>query len=216
MYEIEIPSLYLLAGIMVYATIHHLSIALKPPRNYMQMLFAGICLCAVQVAIFHSQSLQATNVIDFVRALKGTLAAGVLFYILFIWFIALRTGIRPRFLLVALTALFTGMFVVNLTQPYSLQYDQLDGLYTLHLPWGEAVTRGKGHNGPWMFIAVAGVIVAFGYALYALGSVFHRDRRRTDLFIMLAIGIFLFSQMLLDCFIRTVGVSDEKRAIFRH
>ncbi len=195
MYNIEIPSLYLLAGIMVYATIHHLSIALKPPRNYMQMVFAGLCLCAVLLAIFHSQSLQATNLFEFVQALKGTLAAGLLFYPLFFWFIAIRTGIRPRFLLGVLTVLFAVLFVVNLTQPYSLQYNQLDELYTLQLPWGEAVTRGKGHNGPWIFITIAGIVVVFGYALYALGSVFHRDRQRTDLLIILAIGIFLLSQI---------------------
>jgi len=193
--EIVIPSLYLLAGIMVYATIHHLTITLKPPRNYIQLLFAGICLCTVLVAIFLSRTLQATNNADFVRALKEILASGMLFYSLFIWFIALRTGIKPRSFLVALTTLFAVLLVVNLTQPYSLQYDQLDGIYYMQLPWGEVVTRGKGHNGLWFFFAIAGVIVAFGYALFALGSVLHREHRRTDLYIIFAIGIFLLFQI---------------------
>ncbi|MGA7193451.1 MAG: hypothetical protein WBW94_07440, partial [Anaerolineales bacterium] len=194
MYQIEIPSLYLLAGIMVYATIHHLTIALKTPRNYMQMLFSGICMCAVLLAIFHSRSLQASNFSEFVRALKETLAAGMVFYPLFIWFIALRTGIRPRFLLAALTVLFAFLFVVNLAQPYSLQYDQLDGIYTLHLPWGEAITRGIGHNGLSAFIAIAGLAAVFGYALYALVTTYRRSRRRTDLFLIFGIGIFLLAQ----------------------
>ena len=195
MYEIEIPSLYVLAGIMVYATIHHLTIALKAPRNYTQLLFAGICLCAVSVAIFHSRSLQATNNTDFVGAVKETLAAGILFYPLFIWFTALRTQIRPWVLLVALTALFTVLFVVNLAQPYSIQYAQFDGIYYMHLPWGEVVTRGRGHSGPWVYIALAGVITAFGYALHALIRVFQRDRRRTDLYLIYAVGIFLLFQI---------------------
>ncbi len=42
--------------------------------------------------------------------------------------------------------LFAVLFVVNLTQPYSLQYDQFDGIRTLNLPWGETVTRGDGHK----------------------------------------------------------------------
>lgn len=195
MYEIEIPSLYLLAGIMVYATIHHLTIALKPPRNTMEMLFAGICLCTVLLAVFHSRSLQTTNNIDFVRALKETIASGMLFYPLFIWFVALRTGIRPRSLLVALTVLFTGLFVINLAQPYSLQYDQFGGIYYSQLPWGEVIARGKGHNGPWTFIAIAGIVVASGYGLYALVTAFHRERKRTDLFLIFAIGILILFQI---------------------
>ena len=193
MYQIEIPSLYLLAGIMVYATIHHLTIALKSPRNYMQMLFSGICMCAVLIAIFHSRSLQATNFSEFIRALKETLAAGMVFYPLFIWFIALRTGIRPRFLLAALTVLFAFLFVVNLAQPYSLQYEQLDGIYTLHLPWGEAITRGIGHNGPRPTSPLPGSR-HFGYALYALVTTYRRGRQRTDLFMIFGIGIFLLAQ----------------------
>ncbi len=132
---------------------------------------------------------------EFVGALKGNLAAVFLFLIVFPWFIALYTGKRPMPLLAGLSALFAVLFVVNLMQPYSLQYDRFDGVRTLSLPWGETATRGIGHNGVWVYFAIAGVMSVFGYALYALGSLYRRDRRGADIWMMLAIGLFLLSSI---------------------
>lgn len=190
---IVIPILYMLAGVMVYAVIYHFAIALNSPRGHVQMLVAGMCLFTIPYALFHAQTLQATTPEQFAWALKLSLAALMPFVLLFSWFIALYTGKRPQLLLAGLTVLFAVAFAANLMQPYSLQYDHLDGIHTLHLPWGETVTRGDGHHGPWTYITVAGIAVLFGYALYALGSVYRRYRRRTDLFMLVAVGLFLFA-----------------------
>jgi len=125
---------------MVYATVHHFIIALKSPLDRLHMLFASMCLLTVPFALFHAVALQSANITDFVWALKWTLAAVFLIFLLFPWFIALHTGKRPKPFLAGLSVLFAVLFVVNLLQPYSLQYEHLDGLHTLHLPWGEAVS----------------------------------------------------------------------------
>jgi diguanylate cyclase (GGDEF)-like protein/PAS domain S-box-containing protein len=189
--ELLVQSLYLFAGIMAYATIHHLTIALNSSHDRVQMLFACICLSSIPFAMFYVQTLQATNIIDFVRALKWSIATALLALLLFPWFIALYTGIFSRPLLSGLSVLFAVVLVVNQLQPYSLQYDYIDGLRTLQLPWGESVTRGVGHPNSWFFIAIPAVMAGFGYAFYALGRAYHRDRRHTYLWMMLAIGLFL-------------------------
>ncbi|MGO9446570.1 MAG: PAS domain S-box protein [Thiobacillaceae bacterium] len=193
MIEIVIPSLYLVAGMIAYASIHHFAIALTFPNDRVRMLFAGMCALMVPFTIFDAISLQAPGTMEFAHALKWNLAFGLLCFSLFPWFIALHTGKMWRPLMVGLSVLFVSLFAVNLVQPYSLQYDQLNGLRTLHLPWGEVVSRGVGHNGGWAYIAIAGSLVTFGYALFAFGGVRHRYRSRTDLATVLAIGLFLVS-----------------------
>jgi diguanylate cyclase (GGDEF)-like protein/PAS domain S-box-containing protein len=189
--EIVIPSLYIFAGIMAYATVYHFTMALNPPHDRMQILFACMCLCAMPFAIFHAQALQATSIIGFVHALKWSLAFGFLMLFTFPWLIALYTGLHLRTLLVGISVLCGVAFMVNLMQPYSLQYGQLNGIRTLQLPWGETVTRGIGYPGPWIYIAIIVILVIFGYALFALGRMYHRDRRHANLWMLLAVGLFL-------------------------
>lgn len=103
MVEILIPGLYLSAGIMAYATIQHLSIARQPPYDLTQLLFGGMCMVAVLFAIFQAKMLQSFDIAEFIVVLKIILTFGLLFYVLFIWFISLHTGSRPRYLLEGLS-----------------------------------------------------------------------------------------------------------------
>jgi len=193
MHEIVIPSLYLLTGVMVYATTHHFVVALKPPHDRVHLTFAFMCLLAVAYILTDIQTLQASSTEDYVRALKWNASAALLFFLLFPWFIAWHTGRSFRPLLTGLSLLFAVLCIVNLAQPYSLLYDRLDGLSTLQLPWGETVTRGNGHNGAPIYLAIAGIMTAFGYALYVLGSTYRRHRRGMDLAMIIAVGLFLLT-----------------------
>ncbi|MGA7594796.1 MAG: PAS domain S-box protein [Gallionella sp.] len=89
--------------------------------------------------------------------------------------------------------LFAALFAVNLLQPDSLQYDQLDGIRALRLPWGETVTRGIGHTGHWFHLSMIGVVLVLVFALYALGGAYRRNRQRTDLWMFLAAGLLLLT-----------------------
>jgi diguanylate cyclase (GGDEF)-like protein/PAS domain S-box-containing protein len=194
--EIVIPGLHLFAGIMVYATFHHFSNALYTPRDPIQMLFGGICALAVPFAIFHAQMLQATDAVEYVRALKWNLSSAILLFILFLWFIALHTRMRHWFFPAGFSVLFAILFVVNLAQPFSLQYDHIERIQAFQLPWGEVIARGDGHSGFWAYIIIAGLIAAFAYVLYALINKYHRSRLFTDMCMLFAVGIFLLATIL--------------------
>ena len=196
MNEILISGLHLFAGIMVYATFHHFSNALYRPRDPVQMLFGGICALAVPYAIFHAQMLQATDASSYVSALKWNLSSAFVLFICFIWFIALYTGARPKFLPAGLSTLFAILAVVNLIQPFSLQYDQIDGIQMLRLPWGEVIAHGDGRSGFWAYLTISGVIVAFAYVIYVLIQKYRQSRLFTDMSMLLAVGIFLLGSIL--------------------
>lgn len=193
---IVIPGLYLFSGIMVYATFHHISNALYPPRDPTQMLFGCICALAVPFTLFHVQMLQATDAVEYVRALKWNLSSAILLFILFVWFIALYTGARHWFFLTGFSALFAILFVINLMQPFSLQYDHIDRIHTLQLPWGEVIARGDGHSGFWAYIIIAVVISAFTYVLYTLINKYRRLHLFADMWMLLAVGVFLLVTIL--------------------
>jgi len=205
--NVVVPGFYCLAGIMAYAAVYHFSVGGRSTRERVHLLFSGMCLAIMLMAYFGAQTLQATGIGEAVWDLKGGLAAVAVFFILFPWFIALYTGKRPLPLLVGLSLLFVVMLVANLIEPYSVQFDRIDGLHHLHLPWGEVVTRVQGHHGFWLYFSVASVASAFGFALVAVGGEYRRHRRRTDLAILLAIGIFLLTAIQ-GALVR-LGVSDS-------
>jgi len=191
MNEIIIPGLYLLSGISAYATIIHLTAGGLRPFDLTHVMFAGLCLLMIPFALSHALTLQANDIREFIAALKWTLSIVFIFVALFIWFIAQYTGKHPLPLLIGLSVLFAVLFVTNLKQHYSLQYNDIIDLRILRLPWGETVTRAVGHKGSWVYIAITGVMLAFSYALYALASLYRRNRNRTSLYMIFAIVLFL-------------------------
>lgn len=196
MNEILIPSLYLLAGIMVYAMFHHFSSAIYSVYAPLQMLFSGMCLLAVPFAIFHIHMLQATDMAGFISALKWNISFAILFMLVFPWFIRLYTGRQSTTFLVVLSSLLSVALMANLIQPFTLQYDQFEGIHRLKLPWGETVTRGDGHGGYWAYYTFACVMAGLGYVLHALVSHYRASRQFNDLCMLFAVVLFLIGATL--------------------
>jgi diguanylate cyclase (GGDEF)-like protein/PAS domain S-box-containing protein len=193
MTEIVIPSLYLLAGILAYASIHHLAYALSPPRDRVHMLFAAMCMFAVPFALFHAQNLQAANDIEFIHSIKLEYLFLIPIYVSLAWFTALYTGKLPKPFLAGITLVGLIVSLANLYQPYSLQYDRFDGIRTLQLPWGELVSRGIGQPGPLMYLATVTFFLVVGFVLYSLGNAYRREHRHTDLWMLFAFWLFMLS-----------------------
>ncbi|MFI4938752.1 MAG: EAL domain-containing protein [Burkholderiales bacterium] len=176
---------------MSFATGHHLLAAFNQPRDRAQLLFSGITFLSVLQAISFIYTLQAVNIVEYVDALRWNIAATLLLMLLLPWFIALLTGIIPRSFLLWFSVLQVVFFAVNLAQPYTLQFDHLDGLHTLNLPWGEQVTRGHGHPGFVTYAVISVVALNFGFTLYALASAYRRDRKLMDLWMLIAFWLYL-------------------------
>lgn len=193
MTDIAQLGMLVLAGICGFAGINHLLLGFHQRPNVSQLLFAGLCLLMIPLTISQILIFQAANKREFIQALNWSFSVLCLFYGLFPWFIARHTGKLPLPLLIGLSTLFALFFVVNQTQPYSLQYQHFEGIRTLQLPWGELVTRGIGDNSVWTYLTIAAVFMAHGYALYAIGERYRRESRGTDLAMLLAVGVFLLA-----------------------
>jgi diguanylate cyclase (GGDEF)-like protein/PAS domain S-box-containing protein len=180
MVEIIIPSLYILIGVCAYASFIHFSVGFYKPLDSTQIMFAGACLSVMLFAFFHIQALQAVKLDEFVFALRWSLVFSIIIYGCLIWFVALYSNVKPLLLLKGFALTLAVLFVVNLIQPYSLQYDNISYLYPLRLPWGETITLAKGHNSVWFIIAIVMIAVSLIYMFYAFGSYYLGSRKRVS------------------------------------
>jgi diguanylate cyclase (GGDEF)-like protein/PAS domain S-box-containing protein len=181
----------LLAGIVVYGMVQHLILADTSTRRSSHLLFSAMCLSITVFAVFGVRILHSATDAEFIQSLRMNVAAALLLVTLLLWFIAEYTGKRSLPVLRAMTLLMAVLFMINLVQPNTLQYDRFVGIYKLQLPWGEVITRGNGHNGPWSYLAIASVFAIFGYAIYALTDLYRRSGRRTAAWILFATVLFV-------------------------
>jgi diguanylate cyclase (GGDEF)-like protein/PAS domain S-box-containing protein len=189
---ILIPSFWILAGICIYATVVHASIAFRQTKiNYTHLFFSGMCLLSVPFIFTHTLLLHAFQPADFITALRWNIAVVALQLILLVWFIALYSRVRPNWLLYGLSLTFLIMFVANWVQPYSLQYISFDGIRPYILPWGEEVGLPVGKNGNWFKFGVMAVLFAYGYALYALVVCYRREGERATMVMLFAVIVYL-------------------------
>jgi len=191
MSEIVIPGLFFLTGISAYAAVNHFSICSHRPLDRVHLLFAGMCVIMILFSLAHIAAYHAITVAEYVTALRWSLSFILVYLFVFPWFIAEYTGVRPLPLLAVFSILFAVLFLANMLQPYTLQYQTIESLTRLHLPWGEELTLPLGRNGGWFAITLAVILSEFGFSFYALTVLYRRGRKRTALIMMLAVGIFL-------------------------
>lgn len=190
MVELIAPGLYVISGVLAYAAVHHLGLGLASLRNPRHLILAAMCLLVALGAIFHAQMIHAASVADYVLALRKNLHAYIVAVALLPWFVASYTGIRVLPFLTAHSVLFAALLVANQTLPDGLQYDQIAGIYRLHLPWGEIVARARGRAGLWTDVGALGFCGAIGYAIWALNASYRRTRSRAALWMLAGTGLF--------------------------
>lgn len=188
---IVIVSLLVLTGICAYAAMNHAFIAFKKPYSRVHFLFAMMCVLMVAFELSHFLAYTAPTLSEYIFNLKWQLTVIFVFFTLFPWFVSEYSGVRPLWLLIGLTGLAAVLVVVNVLQPYSLQFAEVNHLETVQLPWGEKVMRPVGRNSMAFFIGFGEVIVACAFALYAFSVRYYRDRMGTTLAMLFAMGVLL-------------------------
>lgn len=190
MIHIILPGLYLFSGVCLHACLTHIWAGLRQPYHLAQIAFSATSLIAALFAIAHGYALQASDPGQFVVALKWSIALALLFCMLLILFAALytrnSTAVTPK----GLYLLLAVFFVINLVQPYSLQYEDFRELRTITLPWGEPITLANGKISAWFYYGLTTLVIGFGYVVYSFGRFYFLERRGTNL-------IFLLTSILL-------------------
>lgn len=191
-----VPLLYGLAGVCGYAGLHHLLVACRRPVQRTHLLFALLCFAVAFHVIAKAGAYHADSAQALVALRRWEASGGLVFFAVLPWFVAEYTGVRPRWLLAALSGIFTVVFAANLVLPYGGQFTELPRLEYMSLPWGEQIVdlrvhqRSAWHNAAWM-----GIALVFTYGFYACTRQYHAGvhaRARTLALALALFGVFAF------------------------
>jgi PAS domain S-box-containing protein len=187
-----LPALYGLAGICVYTALHHGLISLQRPRERSRLLFAAISLLVALYVGAKGSAYQADTSEALVLWRRWEVSLAAMVFMLLPWFVADYTEVRPRRLLIGLSALIGLILAANLVLPYGLHYIEMPRLDRFTLPWGEQVAdlRVKRH-GAWHDIGWLGMLASFAFAIYASVRQYRRGAHRKARMLMLAMALFL-------------------------
>lgn len=196
MHAILINTLYLLAGICVYAAFTHFVNGTAKPLDRTSIVFSGVCLLVAAAAISRSFVIQSTNLEEYINALKWNVSASLGVILLLPWFVGFYTGLLAKRYLAFVSSLVVLCIAADLYLPLGISYHEINALRFYRLPWGEAVSHGVGRHGPFGFIALAAVSTILGRILYDLLKTYRDRKRRSDLYMIYAFGLFsVFASM---------------------
>jgi PAS domain S-box-containing protein len=179
-----------MTGFCAFAALHHGLAVVQRQVSQVHLLFAALCLSIVTMILARAGAYQAQTVQALIPLRKWEVSAVCIFFMLFPWFVAKYTGVRPRRLLGGLTAFWGLIFVVSLGLPYGLQYADMPRMAYFDLPWGERVVDLRVlQPGIWLMTGWAGIFVVMAYSFHACLDQFRRGQPKRALALGWALGL---------------------------
>ena len=194
MSAIFVPTLHVMSGVCAFAALHHGLAVMRRRVNRTHLLFAGLSLLMMALILAKAGAYQAQTAQELVVLRKQEISAVSLLFMLFPWFLAEFTDVRPRKLLSGLSAFWGLIFVVNLGLPYGVQYVDFPQLSYFELPWGERVVdlrvrqRSTWHNLGWL-----GMLAIMAFGLHACITQYRRGQRKRARALAWGLGLFFCS-----------------------
>ena len=188
---ILVPTLYVMSGFCAFAALHHGLAVVQRRVSHIHLLFAVLCVSIMAMILARAGAYQAQTVQELIPLRKWEVSAVCLFFMLFPWFLAKYTNIRPRKLLVGLTLFWGLIFAVNLSLPYGVQHADMPRMAYFDLPWGERVSDLRVlQPGIWHTIAWLGILVVMAYGLYACLAQFRHGQPKRARALAWALSLF--------------------------
>jgi signal transduction histidine kinase/PAS domain-containing protein len=160
----------------------------------------------VAYELLHSLTYTADSIDIIISRMKWEMNIILIFFGLFPWFISKYTDFRPQWVLPGLTAVIVILIVVNSVQPYGLQFTNISSVKQVELPWGETVSQPEGRISVIFMLGIAAIVMILSYSVFALGIRYRRDRARTTLAMLFAMGLFM--AMAIEAILVRLGVID--------
>jgi len=208
-----VPTLYAMSGVCAFAALHHGLAVMQRRVSPIHLLFAMLSLTMMALILAKAGAYQAQTVETLVALRKWEISAVSLLFMVFPWFVAGYTGVRPRKLLLGLTVFWIVIFIVNLSLPHGVQFADLPRLTYFELPWGERVVDLRVlHPSLWHPIGWVGVLIVMAYSVYACVAQHRRGQRKRARALAWGLGLFfgsiLFNQAVNWEIVEFVHLSD--------
>lgn len=197
--------MYVFTGICLYAALMHGLIAAHRSTDRVHLLFCLTCLALAWYVCAKAGAYTAMSVQDLVAWRRLETAGGMATVALLPWFASAYTGVKCRWLVIALGTPLAATFLANLVLPFGAGYAEQPTLRTVSLPWGETVADLRYlERTVWYHIAWSGIFLNIGYVLHAAWQQFRGGARHRAL--MLGLGAVLFLLGLLFNVVVNLGM----------
>jgi len=192
MSTILIPTLYVMSGICAYAALHHGLAVMQRRVSQVHLLFAALCAVVLAYILVRADAYQAVTAESLVMLRRWEVVGVCLIYMIFPWFIAGFTGVRPRWFLIAMTVFWILILAVNLILPYGAQFANLPTLTYFDLPWGERVVDLRVvQPSPVHNIALLAILAIMAFGVHACIDQYRRGQKNRALSLAWALGVFI-------------------------
>ncbi len=174
------------AVLTVYSSIGNLYIGLRKGRDPLFMIFSVMGFILVEVIIANVLLLNSFSTEGIVLAARLRIAGVSVFIALFVWFVALYTGYRPKIALIIFSTEVLLLMTVRLAHPSLLGFDAIHPPAVHVLPWGERVSVFVSVSNRWMLLYVLNGIIALVFTYFAAAIQYRRGGRNRALGLMAA------------------------------
>jgi len=162
-------ALYILTGITLYASGHHLLLRVNGRADGQPHLWlGGMYLLLAGFALASAMTYQANNPVALLSAGRFAITLGILLWSTLIWFVALRSDCRPLLWLDALSAAWIALLIKNSIASNSLLY-------------ADGSIAGQLTISPWWNALEVTLLASLVYTLYASYRMFTAGRRTAAL-----------------------------------
>ncbi len=192
MNEIFTTGLAVLAGLCLYASVHHLWLGWRKPPQRMHMLFSFLCLVVSIYVLTKLGAYRADTAQELVAMRQAETVAVVIILGALPWFVDAYVGGARRAVLIAFGAYAALLVAANLAQPYGVFYAQLPEIRRIVLPWGETVTHLRPQQPTiWFYLGLLLFASSFVYSGYVCARQYRRgDRPQRARSLGLALALF--------------------------
>lgn len=186
-----------LSGICIATGIIFLFTGLRRSgQDRVQILFSLFAFSYAGANLTSVLEYKTTTLEGFMRMGDLTALFTVLTLVFLLWFVSAYTKVAPRVFLIALTFVLGMVAVVAISRPTSV-YDEIFGVVTATLPWGETITQLDASESIWGILFFLSQFTLIGFLVFACIKQFLRGERR-DAFILSLGLLFLILALVFD------------------
>ena len=181
------------AAILLYTGLLFLIISLRKGDRGIYLIFAlssllyGICL------VIEIMLIQQETISGILLFFKPQVAIEYVAGTLWIWMIAYYTQVKPRRLLWFITSIYLLIATLNFILPYGSIWQEVSGLQSINLPWGESYVHLMGTPHPLVALGAVTGVVSFNFFFYACFRQYQRGEQQKASILAFSLGILLIS-----------------------
>jgi PAS domain S-box-containing protein len=140
-------------------------------------LFSVSALAAALTGLFELLALQARSVAQYECAMYWGQIPEAALTVSMVWFIRVYFQAGRRWILIAITALWTLLLLLNFSSSHTIEFRQITGFYKDTTFWGERFAQATGEPNPWRHLGDVAAALMVIFAMDASVALWRRGGR---------------------------------------